>query len=188
MERTCLFVICAAPLAQRAPDIAQALVDADWTVQVIATPSAAAGWVDHEALQRITGSVVRSTYRAPDQPKTRSQPDAVLVCPATFNTIGKLANGIADDYALSALCEALGAGVPIMAVPMINENLWAHPALEPNLDRLSRAGVVTIDPGTMEAGAGSVRSGAGQRVAEMLDAPSLVGRLRQLVGAGRPRS
>lgn len=174
MERTCLFVICAAPLAQRAPDIAQALVDDDWTVLPVATPSAGDGWVDAEALRRITGFEARSTYRAPDQPKTRREPDLVLLCPATFNTIGKLANGLADNYALGVLSEALGGSVPIVVVPMINQNLWRHPALEPSLDRLAEAGVIFIDPNTAKVGRSSIASGSGAQISADFDPSALV--------------
>ena len=174
MERVCLFVICAAPLARRAPDIAQALVDDGWTVVPVATSTATADWVDHEAIERITGSAVRSTYRTPDEPKVRREPDLVLVCPATFNTIGKLAHGIADDYALGVLSEALGAGRRMVMIPFVNESLWGHPALASNLRLLRDAHVRFLDPHDAGTSIAPLASGMGEGVARSFDSQALV--------------
>lgn len=173
LDRTCLYVICAAPLAERAPDIAQALIDDGWTVLPVATPSAADGWIDDDALERITGSKARSTYRTPDQPKDHRDIDAVLICPATLNTIGKLANGIADDYALSVVSECIGAGNPTLVIPMVNEHLWAHPAWGNNMTRLASASVRFLDPETLTDDARAVRSGTGAAIAAALDPRSV---------------
>jgi phosphopantothenoylcysteine synthetase/decarboxylase len=179
VERVCLFVICAAPLARRAPDIAQALVDDGWTVVPVATPTAAADWVDHEALERITGLAVRSTYRTPDEPKVRRESDLVLVSPATFNTIGKLAHGIADDYALGVLAEALGAGRRIVMIPFVNDSLWRHPAFVPNLGALTQAGVEFLDSRGLDAQVRSLATGSGDAVVEGFRPVELVGSLSQ---------
>jgi phosphopantothenoylcysteine synthetase/decarboxylase len=169
-------VVCAAPLAERASDVAAAIVAAGLQVSVVVTPAAAA-WVDEDAIRRATGRSVAVNYRRPHEPKRGPRPAAVVACPLTFNTLNKLAAGISDTYALGVLNEALAAGTPIVAVPMVSDRLWPHPALRPNLDRLAAAGVTLIDPHTGQPDAKPVRSGTGQKVAEAFDPAWLVPRV-----------
>jgi phosphopantothenoylcysteine synthetase/decarboxylase len=138
MARLCTLVVCGAPLAHRTADIVAELRAVGWTTQVVLTPAAAA-WVKDDDV--LPGLDVRVVQRAADAPKRRERPEVVVIAPATFNTVGKLAHGIADTLAHSTLCEALGARVPILAVPMVNDKLWGHPALHQNFKTLSTAGV-----------------------------------------------
>jgi phosphopantothenoylcysteine synthetase/decarboxylase len=175
----CSFVVCGAPLAARAPEIAARLIDAGWRVQVITTPSAV-DWVDDAALAAAAGLPVQSEHRAVGTPKNRGRPDVVVVAPITFNTVGKLACGIADTYAHSALCEALGDRVPILAVPMVNNRLWGHPAWLPNIDRLTNAGVswLNIHDGTVGEPK-PVQSGTGDSVVKRFDPEWISAQLRR---------
>jgi phosphopantothenoylcysteine synthetase/decarboxylase len=175
----CTLVVCGAPLAARAPEIAAALAAAGWRVQAITTPSAAS-WVDATMLAATAGQPVRAGHRPVDAPKNRARPACVVVAPITFNTVGKLAAGIADTYAHSALCEALGDGVPIVAVPMVNNRLWGHPAWADNLGRLTDAGVrwLSIHDGTI-GDPKPVLSGTGDDVVKRFD-PGWVARQLRL--------
>lgn len=168
MSDSLTIVVCGAPLADRAADIAGAALNAGWEVYVIATP-AGFGWVDKEAVRQVTGKPVRVEYRAPDQPKQVPEPDAVVACPATFNTVNKWAAGLADNYAMGFLCEALGLRVPIVAVPMLKDELWRHPAWQPSIVRLSEAGVTFLDVQTGEVGARPVESGTGDAISAAFD-------------------
>lgn len=69
-----------------------------------------------------------------------------MVAPATFNTVNQLATGIADTYILSTLCEALGAGVPMVVVPFVKTNLAGHPSWLASLAVLRYAAVTLLDP------------------------------------------
>ena len=74
-------------------------------------------------------------------------PDALVVAPATFNTINKWAAGISDTLALGLLNEAIGLGLPIVAVPTANVALVRHPAFLRSVDQLRAWGVhVLFDP------------------------------------------
>jgi len=150
-------VVCGAPLASRVDDIAAAITDAGWTVAVLAT-DAAAPWLGAEARPVLRPSV----FRRPDEAKP-PRPDAVVVCPMTFNTANKWALGIADTQPLSLLAESLGAGIPIVAVPFVNESLSLHPAWSESLARLKDGGVRILDANPEEPGA--LRSGTGDDVA-----------------------
>ena len=121
----------------------------DWTVQVIATP-AALGFIDTAALEAQTGGAVRSQYRKPGEP--RSQPaDAIIVAPATYNTIKKWAQGTSDTYARGILAEATGLAVPIVVVPFVNSALAARAAFRRSVEELRREGVrILLGPGGVE--------------------------------------
>lgn len=154
-------VVCGAPLASRVNDVAQVIAEAGWTVTVLPT-DAATGWlsVDGEPV------VVPAGFRRPDEPKP-PRPDAVVVCPMTFNTANKWALGISDTHPLSLLAESLGAGIRVVAVPFVNESLAGHPAWSESLTRLREAGVRILDPNPDAPGA--LRSGTGAKVAADFD-------------------
>src|SRR5438094_1126192 len=70
--------------------------------------------------------------------------DLLLIAPATANIIGKLANGIADDF-LSTLYTATRA--PVLLAPAMNSEMLTHDAVRRNLDLLAARGVRFVDPG-----------------------------------------
>lgn len=83
----------------------------------------------------------------PNDPKALPPADAVVVAPATFNTINKWATGIADNFAVALLCELTGYGVPTIAVSLLKEPLARHPAFPRNLDTLRAVSIrVLFDP------------------------------------------
>jgi Flavoprotein len=101
-------VACAAPLAARVHDVAARAIEVGWIVRVVATPSAMK-WVDADRVEELTGCAVLVEQRQPGQAKRFPPPAQVIVCPATFNTVNKLAAGIMDNYATGLLCEALAS-------------------------------------------------------------------------------
>jgi phosphopantothenoylcysteine synthetase/decarboxylase len=121
---------------------------AGWDVCVVATPAALA-WIDVCELREATGHAVRSEFRAPDDPEFVPRGDAVLVAPATFNTINKCAAGVNDSLALGLINEALGMDlVPLALVPWVNPSLSGHPAYRPSLARLEVSGAHAVVPET----------------------------------------
>jgi len=69
--------------------------------------------------------------------------DLLLVAPATADILGRLANGIADDF-LTTLY--LASRVPVIVAPAMNVHMWEHPATQENLNRLRARGVHVVDP------------------------------------------
>jgi phosphopantothenoylcysteine decarboxylase len=133
-------VMCAAPLAQ---DIHQFIVlaqERQWDVCAIATPQATR-FIDTPLLTRLTGHPLRSDYKLPGEPDVFPKADAIVVVPATFNTINKWALGIADTLAVSILCEALGGNTPIIAVPYLKADLARHPAFNKCIGMLRESGI-----------------------------------------------
>lgn len=76
--------------------------------------------------------------------------DLVLLCPATANTISKVACGIDDTPVTSVIAVALGSETPVMIVPAMHESLYNHPVLVKNIGKLRKMGVEFVDPTVVE--------------------------------------
>lgn len=134
-------IICAAPPAQHIHRFIPELQAAGWDVCVIATPQATR-WISLPHLETLTGHIVRTDYKLPGEADPLPKASAILVMPATFNTINKWAQGIGDTLATSILCECLGRGTPpIVLVPCLKMDLLRHPAFTPNIALLRQYGV-----------------------------------------------
>jgi phosphopantothenoylcysteine synthetase/decarboxylase len=141
VSRGVLYVIaCAAPPAGEVATLVTAAQQEGWTVCLLATPSAVR-FLDAAALGAQTGHPVRSEYKNPGDPDVLPEPDAIIVAPATVNTINKWSAGICDTLALGILVEAIGKRLPIVAVPWSNPEHAAHPAVAESLARLTSWGV-----------------------------------------------
>jgi phosphopantothenoylcysteine synthetase/decarboxylase len=112
-----------------------------WDVHVLATDQAARSFPETmRHIADVSGRPVRTDfhttvgYSLPD-------PDAVIVAPATYNTITKWALGIADTYVLTRLAEQVGRGVPIAAGPSVNVRFAGHPTYQGSLATLKEWGV-----------------------------------------------
>jgi phosphopantothenoylcysteine synthetase/decarboxylase len=136
-----LYVIaCAASPARQVEVLVRSAQRDGWDVCVIATPSACR-FVDTQQLQELTGHPVRSEYKDPGQPDILPPPDAIIVAPATFNTINKWAAGISDTLALGLVTEAIGKGLPLVALPFLNVAQARHPAFSRSVEQLRDSGV-----------------------------------------------
>ncbi|MFG2602606.1 flavoprotein [Streptomyces sp. NPDC048514] len=165
-------VVCAAGIAAGVTELITAAQERDWEVGVIATPVAMGGFFDAGAAEARTGRPVRSAWRSPADPRPFPPPDAVVVAPATFNTLNKWAAGLADTLAVGTLCEAAGLGAPIAVLPCVADALAAHPAYRDSLVRLRGMGVRFGDPYTGEPRADGGRPGfAWERALDLLERP-----------------
>ncbi|RAQ93896.1 flavoprotein [Thermogemmatispora tikiterensis] len=145
-SRGVLYVItCASSSAPLAESLVIAAQQAGWDVCVILTPRAR-HFVDEAALQRLTGHPVRSEYKHPAEPDLLPPPQALIVFPATFNTLNKWALGISDTLAVGLLSEYTGKRAPIVAVPCFKTGggLDTNPAFHRSLRLLRRAGIRVI--------------------------------------------
>ncbi|HTB96017.1 MAG TPA: bifunctional phosphopantothenoylcysteine decarboxylase/phosphopantothenate--cysteine ligase CoaBC [Terracidiphilus sp.] len=82
--------------------------------------------------------------------------DALVVAPATANTLAKFAHGIADDFLTTMY---LATQAPVLVAPAMNVNMWDHPATQANLEILRQRGVRVIEPGTGDLACGMVGVG-----------------------------
>ncbi|PWW53663.1 flavoprotein [Actinokineospora spheciospongiae] len=143
-EQVLYVVGCAAPPVRDLGTLITLLQAEGWTVCVLLTPTAAE-WVDTAALAEQTGYPVRSHPRSPDDGRSLPKADAILVVPATFNTINKWAGGISDNVALGTLNEAIGLKLPVTVVPYAKAALAAHPAFGDSLRKLAGWGVRVLE-------------------------------------------
>lgn len=143
-RRPVLYVItCAAEPAVELPAFVESTLAQNWDTCVIATPDAAR-FFDTRHVAEMTGHPVRTQFKDPDQPDVLPAPEALLLAPATFNTINKLAAGISDTLALALLNEAIGLRLPVLAAPWANAALGSHPAFVDSIAKLRGWGVNVI--------------------------------------------
>ncbi len=149
--RRVLYVIaCAASSAALVPNFVMQAQAIGWKVCVITTPQGTK-FLDIPLVERLTGYPVRSEYKRPEEPDVLPRADAIVVFPATFNTINKWALGISDTLAVSILCEYTGLKMPIVTVPCFRTGggLDGHPAFFRSLQMLRDYGVrVLYEPET----------------------------------------
>jgi phosphopantothenoylcysteine decarboxylase / phosphopantothenate---cysteine ligase len=93
--------------------------------------------------------------------------DLVVVAPATADLIARMATGLADDLATTAL---LAADKPVLIAPAMNAMMWVHPATRANVATLERHGVTRVGPGSGELACGEVGAGRMAEPAEILAA------------------
>ena len=162
-----LIITGAGIAGETAPALIAGLVARFPTVLTIPTPNAARV-IDRGALGRLPGHrVVESYFDAAILP--RPPFGLVLVAPCGFNSLNKLAGGIADTLALSVVAEAIGRGTPVIVAVACNTPLWAHPRAQESAATLRRWGCTVLDP---------VRVGEQTRMAPVADILAAVERCR----------
>jgi phosphopantothenoylcysteine decarboxylase/phosphopantothenate--cysteine ligase len=82
--------------------------------------------------------------------------DLVVVAPATADLMAKLANGLANDLASTAL---LATDKPVLMAPAMNVRMWKHPATQRNLKTLKSDGVIFVGPNDGEMACGEFGPG-----------------------------
>lgn len=164
------------------------LAQAGVTVQTAATP-AALQFVGTATLEGLSGRPVFTDVLAPgralDHIELARAADLALVCPATANTINRLAAGLADEpVGTLFLAWELGQK-PWWIAPAMNTWMWQHPATVGSLEKLKSWGVRVIDPAVGPQACGEVGPGRlaepEQIAAEVLKA--LAGRVDSATGS-----
>ncbi|MCM3472951.1 bifunctional phosphopantothenoylcysteine decarboxylase/phosphopantothenate--cysteine ligase CoaBC [Brevibacillus borstelensis] len=135
--------------AYKAAALTSKLTQAGALVRVIMTQNAAK-FVQPLTFQALShGPVYTDIFEEPE-PSVIShidladKADLVLIAPATANVIGKMANGIADDMLTTTV---LATKAPVMLAPAMNVNMYHHPAVAQNLQKLTDFGYRFIEPG-----------------------------------------
>jgi phosphopantothenoylcysteine synthetase/decarboxylase len=142
-------IVCGAGPAAAVGTLVNLACDRGWIVQVVATP-AALDFFNPADIEKLTGSPVRSQYRNPGELRSR-QSDAIIVAPASYNTINKWARGISDTFALGILAETTGLGVPTVVLPFVNSALASRAPFQRSVQSLRAEGVrILLGPGGVE--------------------------------------
>ena len=131
--------------ASRCPELLRGLAGLGFsTVIVIPTPNASRVIVPRELADVEGVRVVESYFDVAIRP--RPPPGVVLFAPCSFNSLNKLAQGIADNLALSVAAEAIGRGTPVIVGPSLNQPLLDHPVARASLLTLPTWGVIVVPP------------------------------------------
>src|SRR5919107_3697386 len=168
--------------AYKAVEVARGLQKRGHDVAAIMTRSATAfvGEVTFEAITRrpvITDQYARGANANIEHIALATDIGLLLVAPATANCIGKLANGIADDFLTSLY---LATRAPVLLAPAMNTNMLEHAAVQRNLQTLTSRGVQFVDPGEGYLACGWVGKG---RLAEPDDVVEAADRLLHSKGS-----
>jgi phosphopantothenoylcysteine decarboxylase/phosphopantothenate--cysteine ligase len=99
----------------------------------------------NKVITKLTGAV-EHVYLAGERPETVGKADLILICPATANTISKIACGIDDTPVTTVASTAFGSSIPIVIVPAMHESMYKHPILETNERQLRECGVEILGP------------------------------------------
>jgi phosphopantothenoylcysteine synthetase/decarboxylase len=137
-------IVTGTTTAPRAVELVHGLLELLPRVLTIPTPNAARV-ISPRDLSTIPGNqLVESYFDAAILPRP---PDGlVLVAPCSFNSLNKLAAGIADNLALSLTAEAIGRGTPVVVAVSVNPPLWQHPRSAMSVATLRDWGVSVVEP------------------------------------------
>ncbi len=138
-------VISGTSTAARTPEILRELVALGFSTAVaLPTPNAARVVAARELADVEGAQVVESYFDLAIRP--RPPRGVVLFAPCSFNSLNKLAQGIADNLALSVVAEAIGRRTPVIVAPSLNAPLLAHPMAQAALEKLPCWGVKIVPP------------------------------------------
>jgi phosphopantothenoylcysteine synthetase/decarboxylase len=156
-------VLSGTTTSARCPEILRGLAGLGFaTVIALPTPNASRVIALRDLADVAGAQVVESYFDLAIRPSPPR--GVVLFAPCSFNSLNKLAHGIADNLALSVVAEAIGRGTPVIVAPSLNAPLLAHPQAQASLETLPGWGVTIVPP---------VDDGAGPRLApteQLLDA------------------
>lgn len=156
-----LFILTGSIACYKACDAISRLVQRGHRVRPVAT-EAALKFVGTATLEGLTRESVATDLFASgaalDHIELTRWADLVIVCPATANTLNRMAAGLADDLA-GALLLAHDWKKPLLVAPAMNPAMWTHPATTAAAARLREWGVRFIAPGAGRTACGEVGEG-----------------------------
>ncbi len=164
--------------AYKSAELARALIERGFTVQVVMTASAQE-FIRPLTFAALTGEkVITSLFAGTDDSDTLASSiehiavaqsaDVLVVAPATADVLAKFAHGIANDFLSTAYLAYTG---PVVLAPAMNTNMWNHAATQANIKTLRDRGHVVIQPDEGFLACGMVGPGRlpePQRIAEIV--------------------
>lgn len=141
--------VCGSIAAYKSALLTRLLVKAGANVQVVMTPDAT-NFITPLTLATLSGNRVLVNYFDPDSGEWNNHvhlalaADAIVVAPASANTLAKFALGLCDNL----LCAIyLSAKSPVFVAPAMDLDMWQHGSTRSNIDRLKSFGNYLIPPG-----------------------------------------
>jgi phosphopantothenoylcysteine decarboxylase/phosphopantothenate--cysteine ligase len=179
-QRRILVGVTGGIAAYKACELVRRLRERDAEVRVVMTEGAT-HFVTPTTFQALSGQPVRISLwdeageAAMGHIELARWAERVIVAPASADTLARLAHGFASDL-LSTL--VLATAAPVYVAPAMNQQMWAHPAVQANLDILRERGVVVLGPASGDQACGDIGSG------RMLEAHELRDLLQASFGGG----
>jgi phosphopantothenoylcysteine decarboxylase/phosphopantothenate--cysteine ligase len=141
--------VCGSVAAVRVPELVRELKRRGFEVQCVMTKAAklilhpyVLEWAsENPVIEEITGAVEHVKLCG-----IEGKTNLLLICPATSNTISKIANGIDDTPVTTFAATALGCKKKIAIVPAMHQSMYDNPFVKENLDKLEKAGVKILEP------------------------------------------
>ncbi len=152
-DKTIALGITSCSNAYKAAELASQLVKKGADVKVIMTENATQ-FIGPLTLRNITKNpVVYDSFGTPPSAEVRKEKisedlDVLLIAPATANTIGKAANGIADNLLLTTI---LSTDAPVIFVPQMNPRMYGKPAVQRNIAQLKADGYFVLEESRVAA-------------------------------------
>lgn len=171
-QRRILLGVSGGIAAYKSCELVRRLRDLGAEVRVVMTESAT-HFVGPATFQALSGQPVRTSLwdaqaeAAMGHIELARWAERILVAPASADAIARLAHGHADDL-LATLC--LASAAPLYLAPAMNQQMWAHPAVQANLATLRARGVHVLGPAAGEQACGDVGSGRMLEPHELRDA------------------
>lgn len=156
-----LLAITGGIAAYKSAVFARLLIKAGFEVRVIMT-SGAQAFITPLTLQALTGNEVHISLldekaeAGMGHIELAKWADLMVIAPASANTLARLAMGMADDL-LTTVCLATTA--PVIIAPAMNQQMWAHPAVNLNVQTLRDMTYQVIAPASGEQACGDVGAG-----------------------------
>lgn len=173
--------ICGGIAAYKSVYLLRLLVKAGAEVQVVITPSGKE-FITPVTLSSLSGKPVISEFFTANTGSWNSHvdlglwADAMIIAPATASTIGKMANGVADNMLVTTY---LSAKCPIFVAPAMDLDMFAHPSTKRNLELLQSYGNHIIEPASGELASHLVGKG------RMEEPENIVRRVEDFFKAGQ---
>lgn len=190
-DQRILLGVCGGIAAYKSADLVRRLRERGAQVQVVMTDSAAR-FIGAATFQALSGHPVRSSLwdaqaeAAMGHIELARWASAIVIAPASANTLARLAHGLADDLLATLV---LASPAPLWLAPAMNQAMWAHPATQANIATLRQRGALILGPGVGDQACGDVGAGRMLEPLEIVAAlaepvsTALAGR-RVLVSAG----
>ncbi|MDR2954534.1 MAG: bifunctional phosphopantothenoylcysteine decarboxylase/phosphopantothenate--cysteine ligase CoaBC [Prevotella sp.] len=138
--------------AYKAASLARLLIKSGAEVQIVITP-AGKEFITPVTLSALTGKPVVSEFFTANDGTWHSHvdlgqwADLMLIAPATASTLGKMANGVADNMLITTY---MSMKAPVMIAPAMDLDMFAHPATTRNIEILRSYGNIIIEPASGE--------------------------------------
>ena len=177
-NKTIVLGITGGIAAYKAADIASKLIQAGARVEVVMTKSATK-FITPLTMRNITGRQAvtdmfdMSSEYSLEHIALAEAAEAVVIAPATANTIAKLAAGIADNM---LTCTVLATKAPVIVAPAMNDNMLQNTVTQDNLGKLKARGFTIIKPAYGRLASG--KTGWGR----LPDSETIIGILYQVLG------